>query len=322
MRRATDRSFLVVLNAALVAFWMMAAVCAPAAQNGRALSQREVIELLEGGVQSARVSAIVDDRGITFTLTREIEQNVREAGGGEDVVGSLRRASQRRAETQRPLTGGLIIKTTPGEAQVYLNDEPKGMTSPEGEIRLTEMQPGTYKLRVSLPGYQSYQESMPVNAGEAQTVYVTLLQRVQTPPVVRNPTPIPSQPSPLFIPGISIEPLQFYEGPHDKTLDKKDRVYSHEFDRSTARSIFWEIDLSYPKPGSRIDFQLDAYWYNPDGSLLRHQVLPAYVEGTWKDSWHTLGYGWVDPGHWTQGTYRVEIQFKGVRIVSGTFQIN
>jgi hypothetical protein len=105
-------------------------------------------------------------------------------------------------------------------------------------------------------------------------------------------------------------------------LDKNQRVYTTQFDHTAARSIYWEIDLSYPQPGRRIDFNLDAYWYKPDGSLLRHQVLPAYVEATWKDSWHTLGYGWVDAGHWPLGLYRVEIQFKGVRVVSGSFQIN
>jgi hypothetical protein len=320
MRRATYRSPFAVLSATLLAFLMVAAVRASAAQTGKSLSQQEVIELLEGGVQSARVSSIVDDRGINFRLTDNIEQRVRDAGGADDVVASLRRASQRRAETERPRTGGLIIKTTPGETQVYLNDELKGMTSPEGEIRLPDLQPGSYRLRVSLPGYKSYEQSMPVTAGEDQTVYVTLVQRSQALP--RPSNPIPNQPSPLAIPGISIAPLQFFEGPHDETLDKKDRVYTTSFEHSTARSIFWELDLTYPAPGQKIDFTLDALWYKPDGSELRHQTLAAYVMPTWKNSWHTLGYGWVDKGHWAPGTYRVEILFKGVRLTSGSFQIN
>ncbi len=299
---------------------MVATLRAAAPQNGKALSQREVIELLQGGVQSARVASIVDDRGITFTLTREIEQDVRDAGGGSDLMASLRQASQRRAETERPSTGGLIIKTTPGEAQVYLNDEPRGMTSPEGDIRLPDLQPGTYKLRVSMPGYQSYEQSTPVASGDAQTVYVTLVQKSSAPPGLRIPSQV--QPAPLFIPGINISPLKFFEGPHDKTLEQSERSYRTDFDRTSTRSIFWEVDLSYPGPGHRIDFQLDAYWYNPDGSLLRHQVLPAYVLATWTSSLHTLGYGWVDGGHWTAGQYRVEIQFKGLRLVSGTFQID
>ncbi len=323
MRHLNIRSSLALLSAATLALVLMAEVRATAAQNAKPLSEQEVIELLKGGVASPHVASIVDDRGIDFDFTEDIERSVRNAGGGSDVVSALRRASERRQEVERPRTGGLIIKTKPGETQVYLNDEPKGMTSPEGEIRLPDLQPGSYKLRVSMPGYQSYEESMPVTAGEDQTVYVTLVQKSSVQPIQPvQSIPVPDQPPPLFIPGIQISPLQFFESSHDKALDKNQRVYTTQFDHTAARSIYWEIDLSYPQPGRRIDFNLDAYWYKPDGSLLRHQVLPAYVEATWKDSWHTLGYGWVDAGHWPLGLYRVEIQFKGVRVVSGSFQIN
>src|SRR5580700_7373556 len=114
MRRVTYRSSFAVLSATLLAFLAVAVVCAPAAQSGKSLGQQEVIELLEGGVQSSRVSSIIDDRGINFKLTDAIEQRVRDAGGADDVVAALRRASARRAESERPSTGGLIIKTTPG----------------------------------------------------------------------------------------------------------------------------------------------------------------------------------------------------------------
>jgi len=324
MRRATYRSSLVVLNATLLAFWMVTVVRSPAAQNDKSLSEQEVIELLEGSVPSARVSSIVDERGINFNFTPQIEQKVRDAGGGDDVVAALRRASQRHAESERPRTGGLVIKTTPGETQIYLNDVPHGITSPEGEIRLPDLQPGTYNLRVSSLGYQSYEKPMTVLAGEEQTVYVTLLHKSPTFPANNNPVPAQEPLSPaasISIPGIKIAPVQFFEGPHDLTLQKPQRAYRTQFDRSTARSIYWELDLSFPPPGRRIDFQVDAIWYNPDGSELRRQTLSAYVMPTWRSSWHTLGYGWVDAGHWPLGTYGVELLFKGVRISNGSFQI-
>jgi len=325
MQRATYRAHFAVLSAAFLAFLMMTAVQGPAAQKGKPLNEQEVLELLEGGVPSGRVSEIVDDRGIDFDFTPEIEQKVRDAAGADDVVAALRRASQRHAESAQPRTGGMVIKTTPGESQVYLNDELKGKTSHEGELRLPDLQPGTYNLRVSLLGYESFEKPMTVAAGEEQTVYVILVQKssVVTPknhPVSTREPPAPATGIP--IPGMKVSGVQFYEGPHDLDLDQSQRVYRYSFDRFTTRSIYWELDLQYPPPGRRIDFQLDAIWYKPDGSEMTRQTISAYVLADWGSTWHTLGFGWVEPGHWTPGTYRVDLYFKNLRIAGGTFQIN
>lgn len=327
MQRATYRRLLIALGAFLT-FMVMARAPLTSADSSKPLNQQEVLELLEGGVPSARVSGIVDDRGIDFDFTSEIEQKVRDAGGADDVVDSLRRASQRRAASDQPLTGGLIIKSTPGESQVYLNDEPKGMTSVEGEIRLPGLNPGNYNLRVSLPGYQSYEKSLAVVAGEDQTIYVTLVQKSPGEPTKDSPTPTPeSPPAPtpsagLPIPGIKTPSVQFYEGPHDLAMEHDKRVYRYSFDRFGARAIYWELNLAYPPPGQRIDFQVDAIWFKSDGSEMTRQTLAAHVEGTWGSSWHTLGYGFAEPGHWIPGSYRVDFYYRSTRVASGTFQIN
>ncbi len=104
-----------VLVALLLACLLTSARPSQAAPEDKSLSQQEIIELLQGGVPSSRVSSIIDDRGINFDLTSSFEDRVRNAGGDSDVINSLRRASERRAETERPRTGGLIIKTTPGK---------------------------------------------------------------------------------------------------------------------------------------------------------------------------------------------------------------
>ncbi len=328
MQRATYRDPFAVLSAVFLAFLMSPVVRTPAAQKGKPLNEQEVLELLEGGVLSDRVSEIVDDRGIDFDFTPETEQKVRDAGGADDVVAALKRASQRRAESEQPRTGGLVIKTTPGETQIYLNDEPKGMTSPEGEIRLPDLKPGTYNLRVSMLGYQSHEKALTVAAGEEQTVYITLVQKSTVVTPKENTVP-PQEPPPVAtpstgipVPGIKTPTVQFYDGPHDLTLDKSQRVYRYSFDRFTARSIYWELDLQYLPPGQRIDFQIHAFWYRSDGSEMARQTIPAHVDADWRSSWHTLGYGYVESGHWTPGTYRVDFYFKNTRVASGTFQIN
>jgi hypothetical protein len=311
-----------MLSASILVFLMVTWGGTPAAKSAEPLNEQEVLELLAGGVPSARVATLVDQRGIVFTLTSEFEQTVRGAGGGEDVIAALRRASQRYAESLKPRTGGLVIKSKPGEAQVYLNDAPKGMTSPEGEIRLPDLQPGTYNLRVSLLGYQSFEKAMTVAAGEAQTVYVTLVKKStpQENSVPRQEVPTPSTGIP--VPGVRVVDMQFYEGAFGALLPKDQRVYRSSFDHSAARSIFWELNLTFAPLGQRIDFPVDAVWYRSNGSELFRHTLSAHVDPGWRNSKHTMGYGFPQPGHWLPGAYRVDLYVRNTRIASGTFQIN
>jgi hypothetical protein len=327
MQRATHRARLAALSIAIFAFLMMMLTTALASPKDKPLNEEEIIELLQAHVASARVSEIVDDRGINFNFTAESEQKVRDAGGGDDVVASLQRASQRYAESQAPRTGELVVKTTPGEAQIYLNDEPRGMTSPEGEIRLPDMQPANYNLRVSLPGYQSFERSITIEAGEPQTVYVTLVQKPdispsrpnQNPPQVPPATELPAGGIP--IPGVKVTGVRFYEGPFNSSPEKSARVYRDTFFRMLTRTIYWELDLTFPAAEQRIDFKVDAMWYRPDGSKLTQQSISAYVLPTWKGSYHNTGYGWTDTNHWPEGTYRVDLYYQNRQIASGTFQI-
>ena len=232
MRRFSYHALFAIFSMSSLAFLMILGPRILAAQKGKSLGEKEVLELLEGGVSSRRVSELVNDRGIDFDLTPEIEERVRSAGGGDDVIASLKRESRRHAETLSSRKGGIPI------------------------------------------------------AG------------------IKPPT------------------VQFYEGLPDPVLEQSKRIYQFSFDRFSARSVFWELDLSFPPPGRRIDFQVEAVWYKPDGSEMTRQTLPAHVDPDWGSSWHTLGYGWVEGGHWIPGTYRVDFYSGNQRVATGTFQIN
>ena len=142
------------------------------------------MELLKGSVPSSEIARVVGENGISFRMSDELESQFREAGATDELIDALKKASKPEETTPTaPATGTLKIQSQPGEAQVYVNDEPKGMTSPAGELRLSGMAPGTYRLRVALAGYKTWENSVTVTAGETVTPFVTLEKQNLVPTV-------------------------------------------------------------------------------------------------------------------------------------------
>jgi hypothetical protein len=137
-----------------------------------------------------------------------------------------------------------------------------------------------------------------------------------------NPdTPQPDA-QPATIPSLNatVTALNFFEGGNDG-VPSGQRIYRTRFSKSEARFIFWELNLEYPAPGRRRDFDIGATWYKPDGSVLTNQTKPAYLESNWTNSYHSYGWGWEEPGNWQPGSYRVELSVQGQRVASGVFEI-
>jgi len=159
------------------------AVAGPvAAEKGKPLSVKDVMELLKGSVPSSEIVRVVGENGISFHMFAELESQFREAGATDELLDALKKAS-RPEETisPAPATGMLKVQSQPGEAQVYVNDEPKGMTSSGGELRLSGLAPGTYRLRVALADYKTWENSITVTAGETVTAFVTLEREILPP---------------------------------------------------------------------------------------------------------------------------------------------
>ena len=73
------------------------------------------------------------------------------------------------------------ITTQPGGAQVYVNDEPRGVSSEQEGRLVLKMQPGSHTLRVSLPNYQDFTQTITVVAGQPLAV-TAKLQPLGPPP--------------------------------------------------------------------------------------------------------------------------------------------
>ena len=77
---------------------------------------------------------------------------------------------------------------------MYVDDEPVGTTSQQGRLKLTQLTPGRHSVRISMSGFQDYEETITLAGGQVTTVAATL-QRPEAPPVV-TPQPSPEPPNP------------------------------------------------------------------------------------------------------------------------------
>jgi hypothetical protein len=301
---------------------------ARSADRSAPLRETEILELLRGGVPSARIAALVEEKGISFVVTPETERRLRAAGATSQLLEALRRTSKPRPVAEvAPRVGTLNVETKPGEAEVYLNDEPKGITSREGKLRLSSLPTGAYRLRVSSMAYQSWENEIRVNAGETQTVFVTLVEKTAVRPAERSVettiAPPPAEALSGFpIPNAKITGLRFFESGYD-AMPKAQRRYTNRFEIQSTRYINWELDLVYPAVGSRIDFNIDAVWYRSDGSIFWRQSLPSHVLPDWKNSYHNFGRGCKTPpcNDNRKGWYKVELFIGPNRFASGSYEL-
>jgi hypothetical protein len=63
--------------------------------NVRAFTKAQILDLLKGGVPSARVVELVKERGINFSPTEDDLTEIRAVGGGDELVDALRQAPAR-----------------------------------------------------------------------------------------------------------------------------------------------------------------------------------------------------------------------------------
>ncbi|MCE5299217.1 MAG: PEGA domain-containing protein [Methanoregulaceae archaeon] len=83
---------------------------------------------------------------------------------------------------QNPTTGGISVISAPSQAEVYLNNAFRGLTP----ITLDSLTPGSYTVLIKLSGYQDWQVTQQVTAGQTAQISATLIP-------VSQPTSTPTQ---------------------------------------------------------------------------------------------------------------------------------
>ena len=147
---------------------------------GTGLSKEQILKLLEQD-PIPRVQYLVNKYGISFALTPAIEAEFTQAGATPDLIETLRKLSPAQPKPVTPPATEVMIHAQPGDTEVYIDDERKGITSAEGILKLSNVAPGTHKLRISRPGYHNFEMAVEVYEGKANTIVGTL-QPVEAPP--------------------------------------------------------------------------------------------------------------------------------------------
>jgi len=172
------------------------------------LAKQDVIDLLTGDVPSDQVAQEARKAGISFQVTASVAKEIRDAGGTDALISVLKTLAPRppAAPTSTPHNPPatsppvLVIESTPGQSQVYIDDEPMGSTSQQGRLKLTRLAAGDHHVRISLSGYQDHEETVTLAGGEVATVAATL-QRPSA-PQVSPPTQLPqTEETPTVNPG-------------------------------------------------------------------------------------------------------------------------
>ncbi len=76
----------------------------------------------------------------------------------------------------QPTAGDINAMVTPGSAQLYVDDEFRGTTSPEGHLVVRGLAAGAHTVRVNLPGYKVFEQKLDITGGQTAELH-TILQR-------------------------------------------------------------------------------------------------------------------------------------------------
>jgi hypothetical protein len=133
--------------------------------SGQPLSPEDIVDLLKGDVPSSYVVTLVRKAGISFELTPEIEKEIRQAGGTDALLATLRELAPKVLRT--------VIDTSPN-ALVYCDGIFQGQANSQGRLVIESLKPGEHSFKISLAGMKDFLQQVTVEAGQETTVRASL----------------------------------------------------------------------------------------------------------------------------------------------------
>lgn len=272
------------------------------------LTEQDVIELLTGDASIPDVIAVARKSGISFQVTSAVANRIRGAGGSEELIRVLRSLAPHAPVVPGAAAPTLMIQSTPGQSQVYIDDEPVGTTSTEGRLKLTQLAPGSHSVRISLAGYQDYEKTVNLTGGIVTSLTATLQPAApvpevppvspEAPPVVTPNQPgylgiVPAQEQPKGARGVVISSVQ-HGGPAAQAgLKAYDTILAVD-----GRSVTTPQDLRAMLSTHQAGEVVQITWYNGTRNVTRQIRLatpPSTGQTTGTTTGTTTGQNIVPP---------------------------
>ncbi len=148
------------------------------AQGSNELTKENILTLIKAEVASRRIEALVEERGISFDLTPEIEQELRRAGASSELIEVVR------AHSKPPAPSELVVQSKPGGADVFVDGQFQAKTSSGGWAKISSLKPGRHALRISAAGFDDFIQTIDLKSGESSTVNASLTRARQASPIL------------------------------------------------------------------------------------------------------------------------------------------
>ena len=203
------------------------------------------------------------------------------------ALGCLPVAAQLRPESSQPpekkpaaRPSRIVVETLP-DAEVYLDDERQGQTSPAGRLVIGNVKPGQHTLRVTLSGKKDYEEKVTVEAGKDANVTAAL-------------SDLPGKILVRSSPGAEV----YLDGVRRGTADA-----AGQFTLTEVPPGLHEVRVSLRgKKDFQQTLEIAAGQQVQADAALTDLVPPAARAGALKRNWKDgLSYVWIPPGSFTMG---------------------
>jgi hypothetical protein len=137
----------------------------------------------------------------------------------------------------------------------------------------------------------------------------------------KSPAPALASPSKYLPTTNDFQLLRFFES-DPNALPLADRKYKSEFIAEETRFINWELNLTHPAPGKKVNYDIEAAWMRSDGTIITRQIQHALMQPDWEYPYSSYLWGSKEPGgFWQPGDYKVELSVGGKVIAGGGFKV-